>query len=122
MVYSLGVVQPRVDRFFPDERDREDFLLVLAQGNRWRVAPLIAVLVATSLALLVTTGVVGYVVPLALYVVAGAIFWDVSWRHWPARAFALAGELEGYRRGLRMRAWAMLGLVGTAFLVALILK
>lgn len=121
-VYSLGVVQPRVDRFFPGERDREDFLLVLAQGNRWRVAPLIALLVLSSLFLLVTTGVMGYAVPLVLYLAAGAVFWNVSWRHWPARAFALTEELAGYQRRLRGQAWAMLALVGTAFVVALILK
>lgn len=34
MVYSLGVVQPRVARFFHDEQRREEFLLALAHGNR----------------------------------------------------------------------------------------
>ncbi|MGH3328998.1 MAG: hypothetical protein ACRDPT_14610 [Streptomycetales bacterium] len=57
--------------------------------------------------------------PLALYVAAAAVFLNVSWRHWPARVFALPEELTGYRRRLRIQALVILGLVGTAFVTAL---
>jgi len=39
----------------------------------------------------------------------------VSWRHWPARIFAVVEELAGYRRRLRLLASCMTGLVGAAF-------
>jgi hypothetical protein len=123
MAYSLGVVQPRVAKFFPDERRREDFLLVLAHGNRWRVVGLLAVVTATCVAVVITTPArrtaVGYAASLVLYAAAGGVFAHVSWRHWPARVFALPAELAGFRRRLRVQAVAMLVLVGTAFVVAL---
>jgi hypothetical protein len=123
MAYSLGVVQPRVAKFFPDERRREDFLLVLAHGNRWRVVALLAMITATCVAVVITAPArataVGYAVSLVLYAAAGGIFAHVSWRHWPARVFALPAELAGFRRRLRVQAVAMLALVGAAFVVAL---
>ncbi|WP_223166763.1 hypothetical protein [Nonomuraea sp. SYSU D8015] len=112
MAYSLAVVQPRITRFFPTPRAREDFLLLLAQGNRWKVAPLIGFLALSGLAL-------GLAVPAVLYLAAGVVFVNVSWRHWPSRLFALPEELPGYQRRLRVQAWTMLGLVGAAFVVAL---
>jgi hypothetical protein len=121
MVYSLLVVQPRVGRFFTDERRREAFLVVLANGNRWRVAPLAGALLLTAAAVVGTAPRLarGYAAALVLYAVAAAIFANVSWRHWPARVFALPDELAGFQRRLRAQAWAMVGLVGTAFVVAL---
>jgi hypothetical protein len=121
MTYSLTVVQPRVDRFFPDHVRREEFLLTLAQGNRRPVVALIAALLTTDLAVLVGRPEVrlGYGVALVLYVLAGAVFVHVSWRHWPARVFALPEELPGFQRRLRQLAWTMLGLVGAAFLTTL---
>lgn len=112
MAYSLAVVQPRIARFFPTPAAREEFLLLLAQGNRWKVAPLIGFLALSALAL-------GLVVPALLYVAAGAVFVNVSWRHWPSRLFALSEELPGYQRRLRLQAWTMLALVGAAFVFAL---
>ncbi|TMC03406.1 MAG: hypothetical protein E6J41_27525 [Chloroflexi bacterium] len=56
---------------------------------------------------------------LVLYLAAAAVFANVSWRHWPARVFALPEELAGYQRRLRLQAWTILGLVTVAFLVAL---
>jgi len=119
MVYSLMVVQPRVERFFPGPERREEFLLTLANGNRRPVVALIAALVLTGLALLALRPGARLVVALLLYLLAGALFAHVSWRHWPARVFALPGELPGYQRRLRRLAWAMLALVGTAFLTTL---
>jgi hypothetical protein len=123
MAYSLGVVQPRVAKFFPDERRREDFLLVLAHGNRWRVVGLLVIITATCVAVVITAPArktaVGYAASLVLYVAAGGVFAHVSWRHWPARVFALPAELAGFRRRLHVQAGAMLALVGSAFVVAL---
>ncbi|HTI20841.1 MAG TPA: hypothetical protein VL652_07600 [Kutzneria sp.] len=114
MGYSLTVVQPKVDRFFPDEEKREEFLLLLAHGNRWKVVGLITALVLTGVALAVDVSW-WYTVSVALYGIAAAIFWYVSWRHWPARIFAVVEELAGYRRRLRLLASCMTGLVGAAF-------
>lgn len=123
MAYSLGVVQPRVARFFPEPRRREEFLTVLAHGNRRPVVALLAALVAAGVVVLLSSpGAVvttGYAVALGLDLAAGAVFWHVSWRHWPARVFALPAELPGYQARLRRLAWSMLLLVGAGFGVAL---
>ncbi|MDN3355593.1 hypothetical protein [Actinomadura sp. DC4] len=119
MVYSLVVVQPRVERFFPDPERREEFLLTLANGNRRPVVALIGALVVTDLALLVSRPRLGDGIALVLYLLAGALFTHVSWRHWPARVFALPEELPGHQRTLRRLAWTMLALVGAAFLTVL---
>ncbi|MGQ0774743.1 MAG: hypothetical protein ACT4NY_10040 [Pseudonocardiales bacterium] len=122
MAYSLTVVQPKVDKFFPDEERREEFLVLLAHGNRWKVVGLIAVLIATGLAVALTSSglvTIGYAVSLVLYTIAAGIFWHVSWRHWPARIFAIAQEITGFRRRLRLLAATMLLLVGAAFVTAL---
>jgi putative copper export protein len=122
MLYSLTVAQPKVTRFFSDDRDREDFLTTLAHGNRWAVVGLIAVLVVTAAVVIaVSSGAVatGYAVALALYAVASAVFVNVSWRHWPARVFARPEELPRFRRQLRAQALAMLTLVAAAFVIAL---
>jgi len=122
MAYSLNVVQPKVTRFFADDQRREEFLLTLAHGNRRPVVALIAVLVLTAAGVAATaprSAAIGYGVVLVLYATAAVIFWNVSWRHWPARVFALPAELPDYRRRLARQAWAMLALVGTGFLTAL---
>ncbi len=122
MVYSLVVVQPRVVRFFPEPRQREEFLITLAHGNRRPVLGLIAVLMVGVVAVLLTAPTpvrIGYAAVLALHAGAAGVFWWVSWRHWPARVFALPEELPGYQRRLRRLAWSMLMLVGAAFGVGL---
>ena len=122
MTYSLSVVQPKATRFFSDDRQREEFLTTLAQGNRWKVIGLICALVVTAIAVIVTAppGVAyAYAVALGLYVIAAAVFADVSWRHWPARIFARPEELPGFRGQLQVRARTMLVLVAAAFLIAL---
>jgi putative copper export protein len=121
MVYSLTVVQPRVERFFPDPERREEFLVTLANGNRRPVVALVVALLLTDLEILVARPEVrlGYGIALLLYLLAGALFVHVSWRHWPARVFALAEELPGFQHRLRQLAWTMLGLVGAAFLTTL---
>ena len=59
---------------------------------------------------------------LGLQAAAAGVFTHVSWRHWPRRVFALPQELPGYWRRLRVQAWVMLGLIGTSFLVALVVS
>src|SRR5262245_1885744 len=112
MSYSLTVVQPKTARFFAgDEPRREEFLTTLAQGNRWKGVGLIGGRAVTGAGVVLTAGRVtaaGYLAVLGLYAVAAAIFANVSWRHWPARVFAIAQELPGYRRSLTRQAWAML--------------
>lgn len=121
MTYSLGVVQPAVARCFADEAKREEFLLTLAHGNRWKVVAMLAALLATAAALLVLSppaAAPAYAAVMALYLVAGAVFVHVSWRHWPARVFATPAELPGFRRRLVVLARVMLALVAAAFVVA----
>lgn len=124
MSYSLGVVQPRVARFFTDQRQREEFLTSLAHGNRWPVVALIGSLTVAAVGVLVTGSAlaltIGYSLALLLHLAAAAVFGHVSWRHWPARVFALPAELPGYQVRLRRLAWSMLGLVGAAFGAALV--
>jgi len=122
MAYSLMVVQPKVALFFTDERQREDFLTTLAHGNRWRVVALIGALVVTAAGVAAVSPrrvAAGYLVALVCYLGAAAVFGNVSWRHWPARVFALAEELPRFRRSLRVQAWTILALVTAAFVSAL---
>lgn len=122
MLYSLAVLQPKAARFFADVSLREDFLRTLAHGNRWPVTALITALTVTAATVVGTAPgpvAAGFAVTLVLDLVAAAVFYHVSWRHWPARVFALPDELPGYQRRLRMLAWTMLSLAGAGFLVAL---
>ncbi|SHN48241.1 hypothetical protein [Cryptosporangium aurantiacum] len=122
MAYSLRVVQPALDRAIDDLVRREELVTTLAQGNRWRVVGLIGgVIVSGSAVALLADGsvTIGYAVAVGLYLVAAAIFANVSWRHWPARVFALPDEIPRFRQSLRRQATTMLGLVGCAYGVAL---
>ncbi|GAA2362061.1 hypothetical protein [Dactylosporangium salmoneum] len=113
MGYSLLVVQPKAERFFAGRDDEyEDFLLTMAHGNRWKVVPLIAGLLVTA-----ALARIWFVLP--VYAVAALVFANVSWRHWPARVFALPAERPAFRRSLRAQAWTMTALAGGAFLTAL---
>ncbi|MET7426889.1 hypothetical protein [Dactylosporangium sp. NPDC005555] len=120
MGYSLVVVQPKVARSGFDDDRLEEFLTLLAQGNRWKVVPIVAALLATAAGILAVTGDALFVLVLLLYCAAAAVFADVSWRHWPARVFALPEERPALRRALKLRAWTMLVLVATAFTAALV--
>ena len=121
MAYSLVVVQPRVARFFADDARREELLVALAHGNRWPVVALLVAILASAAGAFLTwhRAATGYVIALLFDGTAGLLFVYVSWRHWPARIFAVPAELPSFRRRLRRIAWTMLVLVGTAFLAAL---
>jgi hypothetical protein len=125
MIYSLGVVQPRIGRLFGDPVRAEDVYRELAAGNRWRVVALIAVLAGSGAALIpLLSGPHGdalwwamIAAKAALAVAAAAAFWWVSWRGWPARVFALPAELPDVQRRVRRMALLMTGLVGAAFVL-----
>lgn len=124
MTYSLAVVQPRSARFFRDDDQLEEFLTVLAHGNRWRVLAMAATLIASATALVVVCPWAGarvvYGIVLALDLSATAVFVHVSWRHWPARVFALSQERPDFRRRLLMSARTIWLLVGAGFVLALV--
>ena len=124
MTYSLAVVQPRSARFFHDDDQLEEFLTVLAHGNRWRVLAMAATLIVSAAAIIAVCPWDGarvvYGIALALDVAATGVFLHVSWRHWPARFFALPEERPEFRRKLRLSARAILGLVGAGFVLALV--
>ncbi|GAA1590914.1 hypothetical protein GCM10009789_50960 [Kribbella sancticallisti] len=118
MAYSLFVVQPKLKKFFgPAEDDREALTAVIASGNRWKVLGLIMVIAATGLALLLldTERWWLHVIKAVLLLAATAIFWYVSWRHWPRRVFATSTERPSLQRQLLTLAIIMLTLAGTAF-------
>lgn len=123
MAYSLFVVQPKLRRYFgPDEDSRETLTAVIASGNRWKVLGLIAVIAATGLGLLALTDSPWWIhlVKAVLLVAATALFWFVSWRHWPRRIFATTDERPALQRQLVRIATAMLVLAGTAFALGVI--
>ncbi len=124
MTYSLAVVQPRSARFFRDDDQLEEFLTVLAHGNRWRVLAMAGVLIASATAIIVACPWAGarvvYGIALALDVAATAVFLHVSWRHWPARVFALPEERPDFRRRLLVSARAIWLLVGAGFVLTLV--
>ncbi len=121
MVYSLGVVQPRIGRLFPEPAKAEDVYRELAAGNRWRVVAMIAFLGLSGAALVLTdsektpTWWALMVAKVALLLTAAACFWWVSWRGWPMRVFALPAELPPLQRRFRRIAIAMTALVGAGF-------
>jgi hypothetical protein len=121
MAYSLTVVQPKVARFFATDDDRhEEFVALIAEGNRWQVIVLIAALAGSGLALWAMddyADIAAHGVKAGLLAVTTAIFWYVSWRHWPRRVFALPDERPALRRQLRTLAWTMTVLVGAAFVI-----
>jgi hypothetical protein len=127
MVYSLGVVQPRIGRLFGEPARAEEVYRELAAGNRWRVLVLIVVLAGSGagLAALQADGRAAWWWALtgakaALAIAAAACFWWVSWRGWPARVFALPAELPALHRRFRRVALVMTWLVGAAFVLGIV--
>ncbi len=118
MAYSLFVVQPKLKKYFgPDQEGRETLTAVIASGNRWKVVGLIAAIALGGLALLLIENERWWIhaVKALLLLGATAIFWYVSWRHWPRRVFATAAEVPALQRRLVVLATTMLGLTGLAF-------
>ena len=118
MAYSLFVVQPKLKRFFgPDQESREALTAVIASGNRYKVLALIAVIAATGVVLFLLDHEHWWIhlIKAVLLIAATTIFWYVSWRHWPRRVFATAGERPALQRQLYLLAGTMLVLTGAAF-------
>lgn len=123
MLYSLIVVQPRAARFFGRDDDaREAFLVTLGAGNR---RPVLAIIAATLVAgvvipVLRQDGVPAYAASSTVIAGAAAVFARVSWLLWPRRIFALPEERAAHRAALHRAALALVGLVGTAFVLAVV--
>ncbi|MEU4193006.1 hypothetical protein AB0E69_13995 [Kribbella sp. NPDC026611] len=118
MAYSLFVVQPKLKRYFGEDRDgREALTAVIASGNRWKVVGLIAAIAVSGGGLLAIRDDHWWIHAIKgiLLLTATGIFWYVSWRHWPQRVFATAAELPALQRRLMVLATTMLALAGTAF-------
>jgi hypothetical protein len=128
MVYSLGVVQPRIGRLFGDPARAEDVYRELAAGNRWRVVALIGVLGLSGAALVPLLsddhgdGWWWTLIALkaGLLIAAAGCFWWVSWRGWPARIFALPAELPALHRRFRRVALLMTTLVALALALGVV--
>lgn len=123
MAYSLFVVQPKLKKYFGADRDgREALTTVIASGNRWKVVGLIAAIALTGLGMLAIDHQHWWIhaVKGLLLLIATAIFWYVSWRHWPQRVFATAAELPLLQRRLLVLATTMLGLAGLAFALGVV--
>jgi Flp pilus assembly protein TadB len=118
MAYSLFVVQPKLKKYFGKDGDgRESLTTVIASGNRWKVVGLIAAIAISGAVLLLLNHDHWqlHAVKGLLLLIATAIFWYVSWRHWPQRVFATTAELPALQRRLIGLATTMLGLAGLAF-------
>ena len=118
MLYSLLVVQPRA---VAELEDPEPLFVALAAGARWKVIAMCAVLAASGAGLIAieddASGAWAVLVGVktALLIAALALFAHVSWRMWPARLFALPGDVPAHRRRFRAVALTLTGLVTAAF-------
>jgi Flp pilus assembly protein TadB len=123
MAYSLFVVQPKLKKYFGAREDeRENLTAVIASGNRYKVLALIGVIAATGVILLLLDHQHWWIHALkaVLLLAATAIFWYVSWRHWPRRVFATTAERPALQRQLITLATIMLALSGTAFALGIL--
>jgi Flp pilus assembly protein TadB len=114
----LFVVQPKLKKYFgPDQENREGLTTVIASGNRWKVVGLIAAIAVSGLVLVLIDSEHWWIHAVKGFLLLGAsaIFWYVSWRHWPGRVFATSAELPALQRRLVVLATTMLGLTGLAF-------
>jgi hypothetical protein len=120
MSYSLFVAQPRLAKLVGGDPERiEDIHRELANGNRWRVAAMIAViwLSGGSLVALHPGGWALVAIKALLLAAASSLFWWVSWRGWPMRVFALPDELPALQARFRRVAVTMFALVATGFVL-----
>jgi hypothetical protein len=125
MSYSLFVAQPRLAKLVGDDPEKiEDIHRELANGNRWRVAAMIAVIWLSGGALVALhfgeQGLGDWVlltIKAVLLAAASALFWWVSWRGWPMRVFALPEELPALQARFRKVAVTMFALVASGFVL-----
>ena len=123
MVHSLLVVGPRAETFFGDALAYERFAATLAAGARWKVVGLIAALgssggglVAAELATRSPSALWWLLIgaQVALLLIACTVFAYVSWRLWPARAFASRRDVAAIQRRFRLAAGVLTAAVGAA--------
>jgi hypothetical protein len=120
MAYSIGVIQPKLLRYFGSPQQAEEPATFVAAGARWKVIGVIATLGVTGAALIVLHderspawwGLIG--AKIALLAVASGVFWYVSWRMWPRRLFSLPAEVPGRQAAFRRVGWTLLSLVVAA--------
>jgi hypothetical protein len=120
MAYSIGVVQPKLLRYFGSPQAAEEPATFVAAGARWKVVTVIAALAVTGAGLVVLAedravswwALIG--AKAVLLAAAGAAFWYVSWRMWPRRVFSLPTEAPARQAAFRRIGWLLLGLVGAA--------
>jgi len=129
MGYSLFVLQPKATAYFgADDDAHEEFLTTVAHGARWKVVGLLAALGGTGAGLVLLAGhrsgwwwaAVGG--KAALLCLAAVVFWQVSWRLWPARVFALPAERPAIRRRFRLAALTLLGCATAASVLGVALR
>lgn len=120
MAYSIGVVQPKLLRYFGSPQAAEEPATFVAAGARWKVVWVIAAVALTGGGLIVVTqdrpGLWWALIAAKalLLVAAGAVFWHVSWRMWPRRVFSLPAEVPARQAAFRRVGWVLLVLVGAA--------
>lgn len=127
MAHSMFVVQPRLHRIAGDVEQLEDLQQQFAHGNRWPGVGMIAFVGLTGAGLVLADPNAGggwwwaaVAVKAGLLAGAASLFWWISWRAWPRRVFALPSELPSLQRRFRLVATAMVGLVGTAFVLGVL--
>jgi hypothetical protein len=126
MTYNLVVLHPRARRFFgEDDEQFEAFVSNAAQGARWKVIGGLATIGITGLALIPLARpqpmrevwLLIMIAKTALLLVAGIIFWRISWRLWPTRVFATLTELPVIWRKFRAAGMSLIVIAAIAMLL-----
>jgi uncharacterized membrane protein len=127
--YSLFVLYPRLPRHFADIAERERFLLTLSHGARWNMVAAMSLVAFSGVGLVLmprndlTSAWLALVgAKTGLMFVTTILFWRVSWHWWPARLFAMPGELPALHRRFRIGAVCMLILVGLNMALGVLAK
>lgn len=131
MVYSIGVVQPRLLRFAGGPSQVEEVATYVAAGARWKVVGVIGGMAASGSLLVITSVHASHVRPgwwvvvalkVALLAIASSVFWFVSWRMWPRRVFALGSDLAEHQAAFRRVGYVLIALVGASSVLGVALR
>jgi uncharacterized membrane protein len=126
MFYSFFVLHPRGQRYFARLTDFEGFVATLSQGARWKVLGAMAIIGVTGVGLVAFNGDWSWcrwtvlAMKALAFVTCLVLFWNVSWRLWPARILATEEEIPHFHRLFRRSAAALLGLVGLSMLLGVL--
>ena len=118
MVYSLLVLQPRARAYFGNEGELEAFFVTISHGARGKVLLALGVIVVTGAGLMIerwphsisVRWLALVVAKVVLFAAALSLFIYTSWRLWPARLFASAGDLPRLQRTFRQVGHTMITL------------